>query len=442
MIRARELWTALSVIKGVLILDNLWGHFLPDEVGIPLRTDGWKLLLTTRSAEICRKMDCQRIIKVESLSEGEAWDLFIYRLGRGGTFYPEIAESIVKECAGLPLGIMTMARSMKGVDGEYRWRDALLKLRRLEVGPSEMEAKVFRVLKFSYAQLNDSALQECFLHITLFPKGKIIWREYLIEYLIDEGIVKEMGSRYAQFDRDHTMLDQLEDASLLEGSRDDEDYRYVKMHDLIWDMAVKIMNESGGAMVQAGAQLTELPDVRWWREELLRVSLMENRIENIPTDFSPMCPRLSTLLLCRNYKLNLVEDSFFQHLIGLTVLDLSDTDIEKLPDSICHLTSLTALLLGWCAKLSYVPSLAKLKALEKLDLSYTGLEDLPEGMESLKDLRYLNLDRSLVGVLRSGILPKLSKLQFIRNLKLFSQLEEMKFPDYLIWKLWNATSVI
>jgi disease resistance protein RPS2 len=73
----------------------------------------------------------------------------------------------------------------------------------------------------------------------------------------------------------------------------------------------------------------------------------------------------------------LVEDSFFQHLIGLKVLDLSDTDIEKLPDSICHLTSLTALLLGWCAKLSYVPSLAKLKALEKLDLSCTGLEDLP-----------------------------------------------------------------
>jgi disease resistance protein RPS2 len=166
-----------------------------------------------------------------------------------------------------------------------------------------------------------------------------------------------------------------------------------------------------------------------------------------------MCPRLSTLLLCRNYKLNLVEDSFFQHFIGLKVLDLSDTDIEKLPDSISHLTRLTALLLGWCAKLSYVPSLAKLKALEKLDLSYTGLEDLPEGMERLKDLRYLNLDGSGVRVLRSGILPKLSKLQFLKLHQkpevvlsddhfLNTNSEEMKFPDYMIWKLWNATSVI
>ncbi|KAJ6959244.1 disease resistance protein [Populus alba x Populus x berolinensis] len=415
MVRTGELLTELNVKKkGFLILDNLWGHFLPDQVGIPLRTDGWKLILTTRSLEICRKMDCQRIIKVEPLSEGEARDLFIDRLGRGGALYPEIAESIVKECDGLPLGIMTMARSMKGVYGEYRWRDALLELRRSKAGPSDMETDVFRVLEFSYAQLKNSALQECFLHITLFPKGKIILREDLIEYLIDEGIVNEMGRRHGRFDRGHTMLDQLEDASLLEGSRDDEDYRYVKMHDLIWDMAWKILNESGGAMVQAGAQLTELPGVRLWREDLLRVSLIENRIENIPSGFSPMCPRLSTLLLCRNYKLDLVEDSFFQHLIGLKVLDLSDTDIEKLPDSICHLTSLTALLLGWCAKLSYVPSLAKLKALEKLDLSYTGLEDLPEGMERLKDLRYLNLDGSGVRVLRSGILPKLSKLQFLK----------------------------
>ncbi|KAG5226471.1 disease resistance protein [Salix suchowensis] len=353
------------------------------------------LIFTTRSLDICRKMDCQRIIKVEPLSEGEAWNLFVEKLGHGVRLFPEtkqIAKSVVKECAGLPLGIMTMAGSMKGVDDEYRWRDALLRLRIPEVGRSDMETEVFRVLEFSY----------------------IIWREDLIEYLIDEGIIKEMGRRRRQFDRGHTMLDQLENSSLLEGSRDDENYRYVKMHDLIWDMARKILNESHGGRVQAGAQLTELPDGTWWRENLLIVSLMENRIKDIPSDFSPRCPNLSTLLLCRNYKLNLVESSFFQHFISLQVLDLSDTDIEKLPDSICHLTTLTVLLLGWCAKLSYVPSLAELTALKKLDLSYTGLENLPEGMERLKDLRYLNLDGSGVLVLRPGILPELSKLHFLK----------------------------
>jgi disease resistance protein RPS2 len=144
--------------------------------------------------------------------------------------------------------------------------------------------------------------------------------------LIDEGIVEEMESRQAQyFDRGHVMLNQLENASLLQGSKDDENYRYVKMHSLIRDMAVKIMKESSRAMVQAGAQLTELPDVRWWREDLSRVSLIENRIKDI-----------STLLLCRNYELKLVEWPFFQQFKRLEVLDLSDADIERLPDSISH----------------------------------------------------------------------------------------------------------
>jgi disease resistance protein RPS2 len=213
--------------------------------------------------------------------------------------------------------------------------------------------------------------------------------------LIDEGIVEEMESRQAQFDRGHAMLNQLENASLLQGSKDDENYRYVKMHGLIWDMAVKIMKESSRAMVQAGAQLTELPDVRWWREDLSRVSLIENRIKDIST----------LLLLCRNYELKLVESPFFQQFKRLEVLDLSGADTERLPDSISHLVSLTVLLLVWCAKLT---------ALEKLDLSCTGLEDLPEGMERLKDLRYLNLDGNGVRVLRLGILPIFSKLQFLK----------------------------
>jgi hypothetical protein len=64
-------------------------------------------------------MDTQHIIKVKPVSEEEAWTLFIERLGHVIAFSPEVeqtAKSITKECDGLPLGIITMAGTMKGVD--------------------------------------------------------------------------------------------------------------------------------------------------------------------------------------------------------------------------------------------------------------------------------------------------------------------------------------
>ena len=82
----------------------------------------------------------------------------------------QIAKSITKECDGLPLGIITMAGNMKGVDDIREWRDALEDLRQSRVRQDDMEEEVFRILRFSYTHLSDSALQRCFLYCALFPE--------------------------------------------------------------------------------------------------------------------------------------------------------------------------------------------------------------------------------------------------------------------------------
>jgi disease resistance protein RPS2 len=184
------------------------------------------------------------------------------------------------------------------------------------------------------------------------------------------------------------------------------------MHDLIRDMAIQILLENSQGMVKAGAQLKELPDAEEWTENLTIVSLMQNEIEEIPSSHSPMCPNLSSLFLCYNDELGFIADSFFKQLHGLKVLDLSCTGIENLPDSISDLVSLTALLLSHCEKLRHVPSLKKLRALKRLDLSRTGaLENMPQGMECLTNLRYLRMNGCGEKEFPSGILPKLSRLQ-------------------------------
>jgi disease resistance protein RPS2 len=204
--------------------------------------------------------------------------------------------------------------------------------------------------------LKESALQQCFLYCALFPEDFMIPREDLIAYLIDEGVIKGLTRTEVEFDKGHTMLNKLESACLLEDAKfynGRRCVRAVKMHDLIRDMAIQILQENFQGMVKAGARLRELSDAEEWTENLARVSLMHNQIKEIPSSHSPCCPGLSTLLFCDNSQLQFIADSFFEQLHGLKVLDLSRTGITKLPDSVSELVSLTALLLGGCNMLRH-----------------------------------------------------------------------------------------
>ncbi|XP_073262937.1 putative disease resistance protein At4g10780 [Populus alba] len=412
--RAAKLSTALiKKQRWVLILDDLWNRFDFDEVGIPIQVKGCKLILTTRSLEVCQRMVCQKTIKVEPLSVEEAWALFMKVLGCIPPEVEEIAKSMARECAGLPLGIKTMAGTMRGVDDICEWRNALEELKQSRVWQEDMDEKVFHILRFSFMYLKESELQQCFLYCALFPEDFKIRREDLIAYLIDEGVIKGRKSREAEFNKGHSMLNKLERVCLLESAKvvfDDD--RFVKMHDLVRDMAIQILEENSQDMVKAGARLREVPGAEEWTENLTRVSLMHNQIEEIPSTHSPCCPSLSILLLCGNSELQFIADSFFEQLRGLKVLDLSFTKITKLPDSVSELVSLTALLLIGCDMLRHVLSFEKLKALKRLDLSGTwALEKMPQGMECLCNLRYLKMNGCGEKEFPSGLLPKLSLLQ-------------------------------
>ncbi|XP_028774380.1 disease resistance protein At4g27190-like [Neltuma alba] len=127
------------------------------------------------------------------------------------------------------------------------------------------------------------------------------------------------------------------------------------------------------------------------RRDLQKVFLTRNNMQTIPNGTCPKCSQLSMLLLDCNAFLNHIPDEFFNNMPALKVLDLSDTMIERLPTSLFNLKCLTVLLLSGCAKLSYIPSLGKLKRLISLDLSSTAITEAPTGLESLVNLRCLHL---------------------------------------------------
>ncbi|CAA2950202.1 probable disease resistance At5g63020 [Olea europaea subsp. europaea] len=410
--RAAKLRSALEGRKKfVLILDDVWNSFLLQKIGISpsLAKYGFKTIVISRNLQVCRTMECQKFLKVDVLSDEEAWELFMNKHSNGKELLPkvkEIAREVVKKCAGLPLAIVTMAGSLRGVDDIHEWRDALKELKESCAVQDDMENKVFPILLWSYNRLRDPILMRCFLYCSLYPEDFRINRDKLITNFISEEMMERRTSRQADFDQGHKILNKLVNVCLLEAWEGPG----VKMHDLIRDMALKITKDNW--MVKAGLQLKEIPEEQEWKEDLDKVSLMLNKIEEISSFTSPKCPKLSTLLLNSN-PLKSIPDSFFLHMRGLHVLNLRNTCIEYLPNSILDLEELEALLLGRCLRLKSVPSLEKLKALKELDLSYTCIEEIPRGVESLTNLKCLdtsgfNLKRIPRGILQGLSLQHLS----------------------------------
>ncbi|CAI9760443.1 unnamed protein product [Fraxinus pennsylvanica] len=358
-------------------------------------------------------MECQKYLKVEVLSEEEAWNLFMNKLSYGIRLPPkveEIAREVVKKCAGLPLAIITIAGSLRGVIDIHEWRDALEELKESSVGQTDMENEVLPILLCSFNRLRNPKLQRCFLHSSLYPEDYHIHRNELITRFISEDLMERRRSRQADFDQGHSILNKLENVCLLERSTSYHGNEHVKMHDLVRDMALRIAKDKPRYMVKAGLQLKKIPEAQEWREDLDKISLMHNNIAEISSGTSPKCPRLSTLLLCFN-PLKSIPDSFFEQMRSLHVLDLCYTNIEYLPSSISDLRELNALLLRYCFKLMLVPPLGNLKALRDLDISKTGVKEIPQGMESLTNLKRLDTFDSCIETIPSGMLHGLSNLQ-------------------------------
>ncbi|KAL2531046.1 putative disease resistance protein [Forsythia ovata] len=395
----------------VLILDDVWKQIDAEKIGIPPRRDGCKLVITSRSKEVCYRMGCQKIIKVNTLSKQEAWELFLKKFGRD-ELHPEVEEickKMVKRCGGLPLALVTLAGSMRGVTDIHEWRDASEELKQSCMGRADMENEVLPILLYSYDRMRDPKLQHCFLYCSLYPEDYPIGREELIKNFISEELMDRRLSWRAENDQGHAILNQLERACLLERDWDG----YVKMHDLIRDMALGITKHNHRYMVKTGRHLREIPDVQEWTEDLDKISLMKNSIKEISIGMSPNCPRLSTLILSQN-PLKSIPDCFFTQMRGLRTLNLSETSIQYLPHSISDLENLKTLLLKHCYSLKSVPTLEKLRLLTRLDLAYTKIEELPDGVESLTNLKVLDLVGTSLSMIPTGILHSLSLLQKLR----------------------------
>ncbi|KAI7999043.1 Disease resistance protein SUMM2 [Camellia lanceoleosa] len=117
-----ELGSRILMAGRILVmLDDVWKRLGLNDIGIPCgdHYKGCKIVMTSRSEDVCIGMDTYTNFKVGVLSEKEAWNLFEEMAGisNDGTSHPTDLQltqmAVVKECGGLPIAIVIVRRALR-----------------------------------------------------------------------------------------------------------------------------------------------------------------------------------------------------------------------------------------------------------------------------------------------------------------------------------------
>ncbi|XP_031261351.1 disease resistance protein At4g27190-like [Pistacia vera] len=375
--------------KFLLILDDVWQMIDLDALGVPQPEvhTGSKIILTSRSLEICREMKTDEEVKVDVLNDEEAWQLFSRSAGKVATLkhIEPLARVVARECSGLPLAIITVGTAMRGKTMIELWKDALNELRRSVPHIRGIEDRVFRPLKWSYDSLQGKNIKPCFLYCALYPEDFSIEVSELVNCWLAEGLIDEQQNYEDLHNRGIALIENLKDSCLLEEGAHEST---VKMHDVIRDVAIWIsssLDDGYKSLVRSGIGLTRISEAEM-STSLKRISFINNKILGLP-DRGIQCPEASSLLLQGHLPLERIPDGFLQAFQSLRILNVSGTNIQSLPQSILHLVDLKVLLLRDCRLLEELTQLGMLSKLQVLDCCATRIRELPSEMENLSNLR-------------------------------------------------------
>nr|TKS06657.1 putative disease resistance protein [Populus alba] len=409
--RADRLWQRLQGKKILIIVDDVWRVINLEEIGIPFGDAhrGCKILLTTRLKDICSYMECQQKVLLSLLSENEAWALFKINAGLHDedSTLNTVAKKVARECKGLPIALVTVGRALRDKSA-VEWEVASKELKNSQFQHMEQideQKNAYACLKLSYDYLKHEKTKLCFLLCCLFPEDYNIPIEDLTRYAVGYGLHQDAESIEDARERVYVEIKTLKACCMLLGTRREE---YVKMHDLVRDVAIQIASsEKYGFVVKAGFGLKEWPMSNKSFEGCTVVSLMGNKLAELPEQL--VCPQLKVLLLELDDDLN-VPERFFEGMKAIEVLSLHGGCLSL--QSLELSTNLQTLLLRRCEckDLNWLRKLQRLKIL--VFMWCDSIEELPDEIGELKELRLLDVTGcELLRRIPVNLIARLKKLE-------------------------------
>ncbi|KAF2320142.1 hypothetical protein GH714_024296 [Hevea brasiliensis] len=427
-------WTLLSFLEGVkflLILDGVQEFISLNTVGIPDPTpeNGCKIVLTTRSEQVCDRISVDSKINLENLLCKLFWE------NVGESIYSSnlqpLARKVVDLCCYHSHAIFLMSKALKDESDVDVWNNAIETLNMQAASPEqELEHIMVNVLKFSYLRLPDDTTRRCLKNGALFFVNEKIARKSLIDNWISDDLTDT-------YQKGRNVLETLVTAGLLERS---EDGQFFTLHEIDRCILLEYIVPTEEAqvlfLINGGMGLTKPPKVEQW-EGLIEICLMDNDISELP--ISPSCPKLRKLFLERNYKLRIIPPSFFDNMPALQVLNLSRTSIKSLPESLFKLFNLRRLFLNHCVLITTLSSkVGELKQLEVLDLEGTEIMYLPKEVGQLTNLTCLEV--SFFEPTSQRRLEQSGEIIPCGAISALSQLEELNIDMSYDDKRWNASA--
>ncbi|PWA58044.1 Disease resistance protein [Artemisia annua] len=433
----RELESKLSGKKYFIIMDDVWieNNEKWNELCKPLScgAKGSTVMVTTRKKNTAQQMakipELQR--NVETLSEEESWALFkmfaFPDRGERENVSSElelVGKKIAEKCNGLPLAVITVGSLMltkekkvnewQDVNDNFKWE--------------QDDDIVLPALRLSYNDL-PPRMKICFAYCCVFSKGEEMSKDSLIELWIANGFIPSEGgmSSYVLGQKIFTFL--VQRSFFQDVVEKDIDTGVIcKMHDLMHDLAQYEMGHDC-AVIEPGKELIRSDEVlhlslsckdfEFPRQDLkklrsVRSMLVFNRYHtsNIRQISSHVCLRV---LYFNKIRSSTLPESICK-LIHLRYLNISDSEIKVLPESIIYLQNLQTLILEGCWKLRELPKgLRYMRNLQRLDIDngnmFPSLKHMPVGIKELTNLR--RLSNFAVGKYKGARIGELGNLNLL-----------------------------
>ncbi|XP_057743492.1 putative disease resistance protein At3g14460 [Arachis stenosperma] len=400
-----KLLEILSGKKFFVVLDDVWSddadNWKKFKTPFHCGGKGSTILLTTRIKEVASVVQTCSSCFLNELSEDSCWLLFAenacFPKSNGNPTLEEIGRKIVNKCKGLPLAVETLGRLLRGKDDAKEW-NAVLRSDIWEF--STKNSKIIPALLISYFQL-PPYLKRCFVYCSLFPKDHYFEKNELVLLWMAEDLLRLPKRGESLEEVGSQCFEELASRLFFKQER-----RWHKMHDLLHDLAIFLAGDFYCRIEELGEQekkkvltrhLSHLP-YRSLDHPIAEVLESIVKSESLRTslyidDLLSMESRASKLKYLRVLsfrKLDVLPDSIGK-LIHLRYLNLSWTDVETLPESLCNLYNLQTLILRQCSKLTMLPNgMHKLVNLLHLDLRGTCLKEMPRGISKLKHVPILD----------------------------------------------------